>query len=79
MMKRFMLKSATVVAIAISCAALGIGIGFIQGEIVARTGKQDEQLVFAGSAGMVGGLVAPFLGPVLYYALRRCISFKQFC
>jgi hypothetical protein len=78
-MKPFILKSANVVAIAISCAALGIGIGFIQGEIVARMGAQDEQLVFAGTAGMVGGLVALFLGPILYCALRRRISFEQFC
>jgi Na+/glutamate symporter len=79
MMKPFILKSANFVAIAISCASLGIGIGFIQGEIVARMGTQDERFAFAGTGGMVGGLVALFLGPILFYALRRRISFDQFC
>jgi hypothetical protein len=79
MMKKFLLRSVDVVAIAVSSAMLGIGIGFIQGEIVARTGAQDEQLVFAGTAGMVGGLVALFLGPVLYYSLKRRIALEQFC
>lgn len=79
MMKPFMLRSVNVIAIAVSSAMLGIGIGFIQGEIVARRGAQDEQLVFAGTAGMVGGLVALFLGPILYYALKRRVSLEQFC
>jgi nitrate/nitrite transporter NarK len=69
----------TVTSIAFSCAALGIGIGFAQGEIVARAAAQDEQLVFAGSAGMIGGLIAFFLGPILYYSLKQRIAFEHFC
>src|SRR5437868_6807024 len=78
-MKQFIQRSVDFVAIAISSAVLGIGIGFLQREIVARRGAQDEQLVFAGTAGMTGGLVALFLGPVLYYVLKRRISLEQFC
>jgi len=79
MMQHFMKRSVDVVAIAISCAMIGTGIGFIQGGIAARQGATDEMLVFAGSAGVVGGIVALFLGPMLYYALDRRISLEQFC
>ncbi len=66
-------------SVAIACAMVGIGIGLIQGAIVSRSGATDEMLVFAGTAGMVGGLIALFLGPILYYSLKRRISFEQFC
>jgi hypothetical protein len=76
-MMRYLRSFISVVVIAIFCALLGIGIGFIQGAIVARSGATDEQLVFAGTAAMIGGLVALPLGPLLYYALKRRASLQQ--
>jgi hypothetical protein len=78
-MTRFISQTLNAVAIAICSALLGIGIGFLQGEIVAHGAAQDEQLVFAGTAGMIGGFVALFLGPILYFSLKKRISFEQFC
>jgi hypothetical protein len=77
--KDIILKSATVVAIALSCAVFGVGIGFVQGEIVARRADKIEQVAFAGGAAMIGGLVALALGPILFYALNRRLLFDQFC
>ena len=78
-MRRIGRPVATVVSVGFFCAVVGVGIGFIQGEIVARSAAQDEQLVFAGSAAMIGGLLALFLGPILYYAIKPRILFEQFC
>lgn len=66
-------------SVSVSCATAGIGIGMIQGAIVARSAATDEMLVFAGTAGLVGGVIALFLGPILYYALKRRVSLEEFC
>lgn len=77
--KNIATKSLKVGSVSVACGTVGVGIGMIQGAIVGRFGATDEMLVFAGSAGMIGGLIALFLGPILYYCLKQRISFEQFC
>lgn len=72
-------QSLKVGSVAVACGTVGVGIGLIQGAIVGRFGATDEMLVFAGTAGLMGGLIAFLLGPSLYYSLKRRISFEQFC
>jgi hypothetical protein len=78
-MKELMAKSLRLCAIAFSCALFGAGVGFLQGEIVARGSDKLYQVAFAGGAAMAGAVIALFLGPALYYALHRRILFEEFC
>ncbi len=78
-MKRALKGFSTVAVIAACSGLLGVGIGFVQGEIVATPGGRLYQVTFAEGAAMIGGVVALFLGPILYYALGRRISFEEFC
>lgn len=78
-MKRVMTEFLRLCAVAICCSIFGAGVGFIQGEIVARGGDKLYQVAFAGGAAMFGAVIAFFLGPTLYYTLNRRMLFEQFC
>lgn len=76
---RYGLELLRVVSIAAASAIVGAGAGFVQGEIVARGGDKIYQITFAGGAAMIGAFVALFLGPILYYSLKRRMLFEEFC
>jgi hypothetical protein len=78
-LRPFLIRLLRVAAIAICCAIFGAGIGLVQGEIVARGPDQIYQVTFGEGAAMIGALIAFFLGPILFYALGRRISFERFC
>ncbi len=78
-MKRFLIELLGVAVVAICCAIFGAGVGFLQGEIVARGDDKIYQVTFAGGAAMIGAAIAFFLGPMLLYALNRQMLFVRFC
>jgi hypothetical protein len=77
-LKRFLGGFWELVAVAISCAIVGAGVGFVQGEIVARGPDRIYQVTFGEGAAMIGASIAFFLGPALLYALNRKLSFVRF-
>lgn len=67
------------VAVALGCGLVGVGIGWLQGEIVAHGAVRTYQAFFAESAAGIGGVVAFFLGPILYHLFfGRQITLEQF-
>lgn len=78
-LKKLTIEFLRFAAVATSCAVFGAGVGLMQGEIVARGDDKIYQITFAGGAAMVGGLIAFFLGPILFYALNRQLLFERFC
>jgi hypothetical protein len=77
--KRAVKELPTLIVIAVCSGLVGVGIGFVQGEVVTTGQNRLYQVAFAEGAAMIGGIVALFLGPILYYVLHRRISFEQFC
>jgi hypothetical protein len=66
-------------SVVMSSAVVGSGIGFIQGEVVARKWTRPEQIAFAEGACMIGGEVAFVIGPLLYFLFfGRKISIEEF-
>jgi len=58
---------------------IGAGIGFLQGEVVARKWPRPEQIAFTEGACMIGGEVALIAGPLLYFLFfARDISVEEF-
>lgn len=78
-MKHTLTELCRIVAVALGCAIFGAGVGFVQGGIVARGADKIYQVTFAGGAAMIGGVIAFFLGPILFYGLNRRITFERFC
>ncbi len=78
-LRRFLIGFLRLAVIAICCAVFGAGIGFVQGEIVARGPDQIYQVTFGEGAAMIGAAIAFFLGPMLLYALNRQMLFERFC
>lgn len=66
------------VTVALGCGLVGVGIGWLQGEIAAHGAVRTYQVFFAESAAGIGGVVALFLGPILYHLLSRRVTMEQF-
>jgi hypothetical protein len=71
--------SGNILSLFLTCFTVGTGIGFILGEIVARTWERPAQIDFAEGAAAIGGGAACVVGPILYYiVLGRRVSFEEF-
>lgn len=58
---------------------VGLGIGFLQGELLYRSEIRTAEMAFAEGAAVVGAEVSLILGPLLYYGLfRQKVSFEMF-
>jgi hypothetical protein len=58
---------------------VGLGIGFLQGELLYRGEIRAAEMAFAEGAAVEGAIVALLLGPLLYYGLhRQKVSFEMF-
>ena len=68
------------ISLLVTCAMVGAGVGFFQGEIVSRRFPRVEQIAFAEGAAFLGTIVALFLGPLLYALLLRYrMSVSELC
>jgi hypothetical protein len=65
--------------IAVDKLCIGGGVGFFQGEIVARAWSRPQQIAFAEGASFVGAVVSVFAGPLVYVFLSRQISIGDLC
>ena len=71
--------SGNILSLFLTCFTVGAGIGFILGEIIARTWERPAQIDFAEGAAGIGGGAACIVGPLLYYiVLGRRVSFEEF-
>ena len=78
-MKRIVRFVCGAISLLVTSAAVGAGVGFFQGEIVARNWSRPEQIAFAEGAAHMGAIVAVFVGPILYVFLGRRISIGELC
>jgi hypothetical protein len=66
-------------SVVLCSGVVGLGIGFLQGELLYRGEIRVAEMAFAESAAVVGAEVALLLGPLLYYGLhRQKVSFEMF-
>ncbi len=77
MLKRGIEVTWDVISRLLTSAVIGCGIGFVEGEILARSWERSAQIAFAEGAADLGILAGLVLGPVFYLLLSRTISFHE--
>ena len=75
-MRRVFASAWMLVSAASASSALGAGIGFVDGEMVARGWTRGEQMALAEGAASVGVVVGAIVGVMAYFLFKNKMSLK---
>ena len=77
-MRTVIVAISKLLALLITSAVSGSGIGFLTGQIVSHAWGRSAQMAFSEGAALFGLAIALFLGPCVFVALGRRLSFWEY-